>query len=73
MTLIKDQVVGGSPSTINYAAFTGGFGMIAAAAGVAALFIEPLGGLIMAAIDGLASLFFLSGGIVRLPFVLNIL
>ena len=47
--------------------------MIAAAAGVAALFIEPLGGLIMAAIDGLASLFFLSGGIVRLPFVPNIL
>ena len=47
--------------------------MVAAGAGVAALFIEPLGGLIMAAIDGLASLFFLAGGIVRIPSVLNIL
>ena len=73
MTLIKDQVVGGSPSAINYAAFTGGFGMVAAAAGVAALFIEPLGGFIITAIDGLASLLFLAGGIVRLPPVLKIL
>jgi hypothetical protein len=56
-------VVGSNP-TINYAAFTGGFGMVAAIVGVAALFVEPLAGLVMAAIDTLASLLFLAGGIV---------
>ncbi|OCL02915.1 hypothetical protein AOQ84DRAFT_164846 [Glonium stellatum] len=63
VTLIKDQVLGGSPAAINYAAFTGGFGIIGAAVGIAALFVGPLGGLVMAAIDGLASLFYLAGGI----------
>jgi len=60
--IVKDQIVGSNP-TVSYAAFTGGFGMIAAFVGFAALFIEPLSGLVMSAVDALASLLFLAGGI----------
>ena len=56
----------GSNPTINYATFTGAFGALAAAVGFAALFIEPLAGFVMSAVDALASLFFLTGGIVSL-------
>ena len=44
---------------INYAIFTSGFSIVAAATGVTALFIKLLGGLIIAAINRLVSLFFL--------------
>ncbi|KAF4314290.1 hypothetical protein GTA08_BOTSDO00262 [Botryosphaeria dothidea] len=62
ISLIKGQVFG-TVHAINYAAFTGGWGMLAALIGIAAIFIEPLQGLIMAAVDGLATLFLLAGGI----------
>lgn len=62
ISLIKGQVFD-SVAAINYAAFTGGWGMLAALIGIAAIFIEPLQGLIMAAVDGFATLFLLAGGI----------
>jgi len=60
--VVKNQIVGSNPA-INYATFTGAFGMIAAIVGCPAFFIEPLTGLVMSAVDALASLFFLAGGI----------
>lgn len=66
ITLIKSQVYG-SVAANNYAAFTGGFGLLVGLLGIAAVFIEPLAGLIMVAADALAALFLLAGGIVS-PF-----
>ncbi|KAF2500994.1 hypothetical protein BU16DRAFT_612980 [Lophium mytilinum] len=63
VALIKNQYIGSAPATINYNAFCGGFGLLAAFLGIAAIWVEALGGLVMAAIDGLASLFFLAGGL----------
>lgn len=63
ISLIKTQVYG-SVAAINYAAFTGGFGLLAGLIGIAAIFFEPLAGLVMAALDALATLFLLAGGIV---------
>jgi hypothetical protein len=59
---------GGHPSQVGYSAFTGGLGLLAALVGVAALFIGALDGVFMWALDGLASLCFLAGGIVSLPY-----
>jgi hypothetical protein len=49
---------------INYGAFCGGAGLLCAAIGVVACFFEALQGIIMLALDGLATLFVLAGGIV---------
>ncbi|KAB2571717.1 hypothetical protein BFW01_g8220 [Lasiodiplodia theobromae] len=62
ITLIKSQVYG-SVAANNYAAFTGGFGLLVGLLGIAAVFIEPLAGLVMVAADALAALFLLAGGI----------
>ncbi|KAH7061419.1 marvel domain-containing protein [Macrophomina phaseolina] len=62
ISLIKTQVYG-RVDAINYAAFTGGFGMLAALLGIAAVFFTPLSGLIMVGVDALAALFLLAGGI----------
>jgi len=61
-TVIKGQVLGSNP-TINYAAVTGGFSMLGAIFGFTALFVESLPGLVTLAIDALASLLLLAGGI----------
>jgi len=61
--LAKGQVVGNTPATTGYSAFTGGLGIIAAVVGILALFIDALDGIITWAIDALASVCFLAGGI----------
>jgi len=63
ISLIKSQKYGSAPATTGYAAFTGGFGIVAALVGFASVFASALDGLIIWAVDGLASLFFLAGGI----------
>ncbi|KAK4218641.1 marvel domain-containing protein [Rhypophila decipiens] len=62
-TLISGQVVGNSPTTTRYSTFTGGFGLIVAAVGVAGLFISAIPELIVLGLDALAGVFFIAGGI----------
>lgn len=62
-TLAKGQVQGSVPATIGYGSFTGGLGFLAAAVGFAALFVGFLDGIISWALDGLAGVAFLAGGI----------
>ncbi|EJT80118.1 hypothetical protein GGTG_00122 [Gaeumannomyces tritici R3-111a-1] len=63
VTLAKHQVVGGPPAETSFASFTGGFGVFAAAVGIAAIFFEAIPSLVPLALDGLSALFFLAGGI----------
>ena len=49
---------------IPFAAFCGAWGLIVAAIGIAAAFLDKIPGFIMAAIDGLTTLFFLGAAIV---------
>jgi hypothetical protein len=51
----------------DYGAFCGGAGVLFAAIGVLACFMESLQGIIILALDGLATFFVLAGGIVRYP------
>ncbi|KAB8300281.1 hypothetical protein EYC80_000481 [Monilinia laxa] len=63
VTLIKDYGPGTSWSLISYGAFCGGAAIVIAATGVVACFLEALQGIVMLALDGLASFFLLAGGI----------
>lgn len=51
------------PATTDYSAFAGAFGLIAALVGIAALFVDSLNGIITWALDALAAVFLLAGGI----------
>ncbi|KAL1964225.1 hypothetical protein VTN77DRAFT_7183 [Rasamsonia byssochlamydoides] len=63
VTLAKGQVVNSVPATTGYGAFTGGLGILAALIGFGSLFVDSLNGIITWALDGLASLAFLAGGL----------
>ncbi|KAJ5624786.1 hypothetical protein N7510_001095 [Penicillium lagena] len=63
VTLAKNQVIYAVPAATGYAAFTGGIGIVSALLGIASLFVESLEGLISWAVDGLAALALLAGGI----------
>ena len=67
ISLARGQVVGSAPATTGYAAFTGGFGLLASLIGIASVFVSALDGLVTWVVDGLASLLFLAGGIVGSP------
>jgi len=62
-TLISKQVYNSAPTTTKYSSFTGGFGIIVGAVGLAGLFIDKIPEIATMALDGLASIFFLAGGI----------
>ncbi|KAJ5130723.1 uncharacterized protein N7515_006762 [Penicillium bovifimosum] len=62
--LAKGQEVGSVPAETGYAAFTGGFGILAAIVGIAALFVDSLDGLVTMVLDGVSGLALLAGGIV---------
>jgi len=67
VSLIKGQNYPSAvPSQTSYAAFCGGWGIIIALIGIAALFVEALQGIIVAGLDGLTALLTLAGGIVSL-------
>ncbi|TGO26135.1 hypothetical protein BPAE_0065g00090 [Botrytis paeoniae] len=61
--LIHGYGPGTSWSLTSYGSFCGGAALIFAAIGVAACFVEALQGIIMLALDGIASFFLLAGGI----------
>jgi len=63
ITLAKGQNLGSVPATTGYAAFAGGFGILAGLIGIAALFVDMLNGIISWAVDALAALILLAGGI----------
>ncbi|KAH8646265.1 marvel domain-containing protein [Xylariales sp. PMI_506] len=63
VTLAKQQVLGKVPSETGFSSFAGAFGIIVAVIGIAALFVERLPGMLTMITDGLASVFFLAGGI----------
>lgn len=65
---VKWQVIGTAPATTGYNAFAGAFGILTALIGIAAAFMEMIPELIMAIVDGLASVIFLAGGIVSPDF-----
>jgi hypothetical protein len=67
VVLIKDYGPGHGPSLFDYGAFVGGAGLVFAAIGIVACFIESLQGIVMLVLDGLVTLFTLAGGIVSLP------
>lgn len=62
-TLISKQVYDSPPTTTKYSSFTGGFGIIVGAVGLAGLFVDAIPEIATMALDGLASIFFLAGGI----------
>jgi occludin/MAL family lipid-associated protein len=73
ITLAKGQVIGSVPATTGYGSFTGGLGILAAIIGFAALSTDFLEGIISWAIDGLAGVAFLAGGIVRIAWYILII
>jgi hypothetical protein len=63
--LIKDQFVANTvPSAISYAAFTGAFGLLAGLATLAALWVDAIQIVIVLALDALATIFYIAGGVV---------
>ncbi|KAK0099901.1 hypothetical protein ONS95_013274 [Cadophora gregata] len=63
VVLIKGYGPGSAPALISYGAFCGGAAIVVAAVNVLALFLDKLQGIIMLALDGLASFFLVAGGI----------
>lgn len=63
ITLAKGQVVGKIPTTTGYATFLGGLGMVASAFGIINIFVDKFGGIIVLAVEGLATLLFIAGGV----------
>ncbi|KAL3425712.1 hypothetical protein PVAG01_02503 [Phlyctema vagabunda] len=63
VVLINEHGTGKSPTQLPYGAFCGGLGLFVGAIGLAAVFFDKLQGIIMAAVDALATLFVLAGGI----------
>lgn len=61
--LHKQQVFGSAPTTISYSIFTGVFGMVVALVNIVPLFITRIPELIPMAIDAIAALLLLAGGI----------
>lgn len=66
VTLAKHQRVGSVPAETGFGSFAGAFGIIVAAVGIAAVFVERIPGVVTLVADALAGLCFLAGGIVSL-------
>lgn len=69
---VRWQFYNNVPATNGFASFAGAFGAVAGLVGLAAIWISPLGGMIMSSIDALATVFFLAGGIVSGGFALSL-
>lgn len=65
IVLIKDYGPGHNPSLINYGAFCGAGGLLFAIIGLGALFFDAIMGIVVLAVDGIATFFLLAGGLVR--------
>lgn len=64
--LINGYGPGHAPSLLDYGAFCGGAGLLIAIGGLAAIFFEPLQGMIILGLDGIASFFLLAGAAVSI-------
>jgi hypothetical protein len=62
--MINGYGPGHAPSLLDYGAFCGAAGLIFAVAGIGAIFIEALQGIITLALDGIACFFLLAGAAV---------
>ncbi|RAK98506.1 MARVEL domain-containing protein [Aspergillus ibericus CBS 121593] len=71
ISLAKGQHINSVPGATGYAAFTGGLGTLASLIGAAAIFIESFQTFLSWAIDGLASLAFVTGGIIYAVYLRN--
>jgi len=65
--MINGYGPGHAPSLLDYGAFCGAGGLIFAVAGIGAIFFEPLQGIIILILDGIASFFLLAGAAVSTP------
>ncbi|PMD43660.1 hypothetical protein L207DRAFT_564297 [Hyaloscypha variabilis F] len=61
VVMINGYGPGHAPSLLDYGAFCGAAGLIFAVAGIGAIFIEALQGIIILALDGIACFFLLAG------------
>ncbi len=64
VVLVHGYGPGHAPSLLDYGAFCGAAALVIAVVGLAATFSERLQGIIILALDGLASFFILAGAIV---------
>jgi hypothetical protein len=64
VTLIRGHHWGGLPASLGYGAFVGGVTILAALVGIAAVWLEFLDGIVGLAVDALAALLNLAGGVV---------
>ena len=67
VALVVQYGPGRAPSLFAYGAFCGGCSLLFALVGVSAVFVEKLQGIVMLALDALATFFLLAGGIVSSP------
>ncbi|KAI0015000.1 marvel domain-containing protein [Xylariomycetidae sp. FL0641] len=63
VTLSKQQKIGSVPSETSFSIFAGAFGILAAIIGLLHVFWDKIPALVVMAIDGLACVFYLAGGI----------
>ncbi|KAI1848489.1 hypothetical protein JX265_008729 [Neoarthrinium moseri] len=63
VTLAKHQVIGSAPTESSFGSFAGAFGIIVSAVGLVALWVDKISPFIPLALDALASVFYLAGGI----------
>ncbi|KAK8050710.1 hypothetical protein PG994_012440, partial [Apiospora phragmitis] len=63
-TLAKQQLVGPVPPEIGFSSFAGAFAMVACLVGVAGLWVNSIPGVVTMAMDGIAAVVYLVGGII---------
>lgn len=63
VTLLKGQVYGDAPTTTRYSVFVGAFGMLVAFLGLICLFVSAVPAVVPMALDALAGILLLAGGI----------
>lgn len=66
VTLVRNHNLGTLPSVLGYAAFLGGATIVAALIGLVATWVSILEGFVGMAIDAVAAILNLAGGIVRI-------
>ena len=64
ISALRWQLYGSVPATTSYNAFAGAFGLLGALIGLAAIWVSAIPELIMSAVDAVASILLLAGGIV---------
>jgi hypothetical protein len=71
VVLVNGHGPGHAPSLLDYGVFCGAGALLFAVVGLAAIFFEPLQGIIILAVDGIASFFLLAGAAVSCSVVIK--